>query len=78
MATDLTLNNRMFNEDKRKDSGIACGSAPYCCWYETVGENSRVCTNRTDLVCQLRREEVFRAEAESSGFDGKAAAGAGR
>jgi hypothetical protein len=54
MATDFTISN-----SKRKTTGPACNSAPCCCWYETSGEFGGDCTNRTALVCQLRREEVF-------------------
>ncbi|MDR1081608.1 MAG: hypothetical protein LBQ79_11800 [Deltaproteobacteria bacterium] len=62
MATDLTI-----NDSKRKSTGPACNSAPTCCWYETSGAFGGDCTNRSNLVCQLRREEVFSGQAVPRG-----------
>jgi hypothetical protein len=54
MAKDLTIGDK-----KKTCTNPACNSAAYCCWYETTRELSNVCINRNNLVCQLRREEVF-------------------
>jgi hypothetical protein len=61
MATDLNI-----NDSRRKSSNPACNSAPGCCWYETSGEYGGDCTNRTDLVCQIRREEVFNGPPQAA------------
>jgi hypothetical protein len=71
MATDLNI-----NDGKRKSTGPACDSAPFCCWYETSGELAADCTNRNNLVCQLRREEVFSGPSAEFEGDKKALAGA--
>ncbi|MDR1039750.1 MAG: hypothetical protein LBR80_06185 [Deltaproteobacteria bacterium] len=68
MATDLTTTN----DSKRKNTCPACNSAPTCCWYETAGAFGGDCTNRTTLVCQLRREEVFSGQGIPSRREKKA------
>ncbi|MDR2459866.1 MAG: hypothetical protein LBE38_03650 [Deltaproteobacteria bacterium] len=54
MAKDLTIGDKKVN-----CNNPGCDSAAFCCWYETTKEFSNICTNRNNLVCQLRRDEVF-------------------
>ncbi|MDR1872275.1 MAG: hypothetical protein LBS60_10245 [Deltaproteobacteria bacterium] len=37
----------------------SCPKADQCCWYETTTDQSSACHNRTALVCQTRRDELF-------------------
>jgi hypothetical protein len=54
MARDLTIGDKQVN-----CNNPVCDSAAYCCWYETTREIGDICTNRNNLVCRIRREEVF-------------------
>ena len=54
MAKDIKL-----GESKLKHSDPVCKAAEHCCWYETSREFSDVCSHRNELICHLRREEVF-------------------
>ncbi|MDR2199249.1 MAG: hypothetical protein LBR53_07340 [Deltaproteobacteria bacterium] len=54
MARDLTI-----GKEAAKKAEPACRAAEHCCWYETSRETARECSHRNELVCQLRREEVF-------------------
>jgi hypothetical protein len=66
MATNLNITDSAY-----KSTGPACNDAPCCCWYETSGETEGDCTNRNNIVCQLRREEVFNGSAPSPRSDMK-------
>jgi hypothetical protein len=55
MATDLNIINNQNIQDASPD----CNCADQCCWYETTVDSGAACANRTALVCQIRREEVF-------------------
>ncbi|MDR2405362.1 MAG: hypothetical protein LBE27_03225 [Deltaproteobacteria bacterium] len=55
MAKDLLISNKT----QGNNSNPICKVAEHCCWYETNRESSTVCAHRNELICQLRREEVF-------------------
>jgi hypothetical protein len=51
--------NLKIGDTQRNKSNPACKSAEHCCWYETSKEFSNVCSHRNELICHLRRQEVF-------------------
>ncbi|MDR2338564.1 MAG: hypothetical protein LBF40_00260 [Deltaproteobacteria bacterium] len=50
--------NIKIGESKHTHTNPLCKAAEHCCWYETK-ESSNECSHRNELICHLRREEVF-------------------
>ena len=51
--------NIKITETTLNPASHCCQAAEHCYWYETSKEASSVCSHRNELVCHLRREEVF-------------------
>ena len=70
MAKDIKIGDNTLNH-----SDPACKAAEHCCWYETSLDSSNVCSHRNELICHLRREEVFgdqlAADQEPEGLLGR-------
>jgi hypothetical protein len=54
MAKNIPIGEKQVNHNNP-----VCKVAEHCCWYETNRESSSECSHRNELICHLRREEVF-------------------
>jgi hypothetical protein len=51
--------NLLIGKTQGNNINPVCKSAEQCCWYETNRESSTECSHRNELICHLRRAEVF-------------------